>query len=149
MMNENNAAFQPVLLQLFISAGRAMTTLLDEQLLPLDLSAAKYFALYILADTAERIALSTLADRMGTGKSNMTPLVDRLESDGMVRRVRSEQDRRVVFIEITALGRERLEQAKRLFDELSHRVEDSYSTAEIQMLTSLLTRFVMRFCPPH
>jgi MarR family transcriptional regulator, 2-MHQ and catechol-resistance regulon repressor len=148
-MNDSSAAFQPALLQLLISAGRAMTTLLDEQLLPIDLSAAKFFALYILMDSTEPVAFSTLADRMGTGKSNVTPLVDRLENDGLVRRVRSEQDRRVVYVEVTLLGKERLESAKRLVEELSQSVEQNYSDAEVGMLTLLLARFVTRYCPPH
>jgi DNA-binding MarR family transcriptional regulator len=148
-MNDVSNEYRMGLMQLLISAGRSMTTLLDERLLPLDLSAAKFFALYILADTRQQIALSALADLLGTGKSNVTPLIDRMEQDHLVRRVRSEDDRRVVYIEITTAGRERLAQAKAVVAETSALIEADFSPEEVGVMTALLGRFVMRFCPPH
>lgn len=148
-MNEMSETYQPDLMQLLISAGRAMTTLLDEKLLALELSAAKFYTLQILTQANEMLPLSELAERLGTGKSNMTPLVDRLEADRLVRRLRSDADRRVVYVEITAEGISRLQQARVVFTETSHLLEGQYTTEELHSLTDLLGRFVMRFCPPH
>ena len=53
------------------------------------------------------LSLSELATRLSCVRSNMTQLVDRLESDGMVQRVHCPNDRRSVKAEITALGREK------------------------------------------
>lgn len=148
-MNEMSETYQPDLMQLLISAGRAMTTLLDEKLLALELSAAKFYTLQILTQANEMLPLSELAERLGTGKSNMTPLVDRLEADRLVRRLRSDADRRVVYVEITAEGISRLQQARVVFTETSHLLEGQYTAEELHSLTDLLGRFVMRFCPPH
>jgi len=95
-MNEMSETYQPDLMQLLISAGRAMTTLLDEKLLALELSAAKFYTLQILTQANEMLPLSELAERLGTGKSNMTPLVDRLEADRLVRRLHSSDDSAVM-----------------------------------------------------
>jgi DNA-binding MarR family transcriptional regulator len=141
--------YQPNLMQLLISAGRAMTTVLDEKLLPLDLSAAKFFALLILAQSQDGRALSELAEMLGTGKSNMTPLVDRLEQDGLAQRVRSDADRRVVYVQTTSKGLERLQQAQQIFKETSRLVESHYSANELSLLMNLLERFVAYFCQPH
>lgn len=148
-MNDMRSEYSMGLMQLLISAGRSMTTVLDEKLLPLDLSAAKFFALYILGESKEPFALSILAKLMGTGKSNVTPLIDRMEEDGLVRRVRSADDRRVVYLEITAEGRQRLAAGKAVFSETSTLIEADFSPDEVRMLTELLSRFVARFCLPR
>jgi DNA-binding MarR family transcriptional regulator len=45
-----------------------------------------------------------LADRLKLSPSAVTPLVDRLETSGLVRRRRDEADRRVVHVELTDRG---------------------------------------------
>ncbi len=41
--------------------------------------------------------------------SNITTVIDNLERDGLVRRERSAEDRRVIYVHLTEAGRERLE----------------------------------------
>jgi DNA-binding MarR family transcriptional regulator len=52
-----------------------------------------------------RLSLSELSARMSAKNSTITGIVDRMERDGLVRRERSEHDRRVVHIRATAKGR--------------------------------------------
>ena len=54
------------------------------------------------------MSVSEISKRFGIAKPNITPLVDRLVNAGLVDRVRSETDRRVVNIVILPEGRERL-----------------------------------------
>jgi len=56
------------------------------------------------------MSVSEISRRFGIAKPNITPLVDRLANAGLVDRVRSETDRRVVNIVILDEGRERLKQ---------------------------------------
>ncbi len=56
------------------------------------------------------MSVSEISKRFGIAKPNITPLVDRLVHAGLVDRVRSETDRRVVNIIILDAGRERLRQ---------------------------------------
>lgn len=49
--------------------------------------------------------VSRLAEHMGVSASAMTRLVDGLERHGWVRRVRGDDDRRRVHVELTAKGR--------------------------------------------
>ncbi len=61
-------------------------------------------ALKILEGLGE-LSLSELSARMSAKNSTITGLVDRMEQGGLVRRERSERDRRVVHIRATEKGR--------------------------------------------
>jgi DNA-binding MarR family transcriptional regulator len=50
------------------------------------------------------VKISEIADRMITRDPDVTRLVDRLIRQGLVRRERGEEDRRVVLVEITPAG---------------------------------------------
>jgi DNA-binding MarR family transcriptional regulator len=80
---------------------------LESALETVELSLAKYGVLTLLAHAGGPISLSQLASRQSCVRSNMTQLVDRLEADGLVRRIDQPTDRRVVLAELTPLGVER------------------------------------------
>ncbi len=50
------------------------------------------------------ISLSELSDRMSARNSTITGLVDRMERNGLVERIRSAEDRRVTLIRLTPEG---------------------------------------------
>ena len=54
------------------------------------------------------MSVSEISKRFGIAKPNITPLVDRLVNAGLVDRVRSESDRRVVNIVLLPAGEEKL-----------------------------------------
>jgi DNA-binding MarR family transcriptional regulator len=58
-----------------------------------------------------RVSLSDLSERIRAKNSTVTGIIDRMERDGVVVRRRSEEDRRVVYIELTAKGRKLAEGA--------------------------------------
>jgi DNA-binding MarR family transcriptional regulator len=53
----------------------------------------------------EPVAMSQLSIRLNVTSSNLTGVIDRLVRKGLVRRFRSQKDRRVQHIELTAEGR--------------------------------------------
>ncbi|MEO8032402.1 MAG: MarR family transcriptional regulator [Gemmatimonadota bacterium] len=86
-------------------AGRALEDRLDVALGRAGLSLAKFGVLSELVRSPEPLTLSELAARLSCVRSNMTQLIDRLESDGLVRRVDDPADRRTVRASLTPLGR--------------------------------------------
>ncbi len=52
------------------------------------------------------MSLSGLSERIRAQNSTVTGIIDRMEREGLVARERSKEDRRVVFIRLTARGRE-------------------------------------------
>ncbi len=88
-------------------AGRAIEQRLEEALARVGLSLAKFGALMHLVEAGEPLKLSECAKKMACVRSNITQLMDRLEADGLVRRVEDPQDRRAVRAAVTRLGAER------------------------------------------
>ncbi len=87
-----------------VNTGRAVEESLEEALARVGLSLAKFGALTHLVEAGEPLGLSECAEKMTCVRSNITQLMDRLETDGLVRRVEDPQDRRAVRAAVTRLG---------------------------------------------
>ncbi len=66
----------------------------------------QFWVLGALAHSPRR--MSDLAECAQTSQASLTGIVDRLEEHGLVERVRSDEDRRVVEVALTADGREQM-----------------------------------------
>src|SRR5690349_10047946 len=76
------------------------------------LTPSRYLLLLMIKTTPQsRSTVTELADRMQLTQSTVTELVTRAESAGLVRRLQSEEDARVYWLHLTALGEERLARA--------------------------------------
>ena len=95
----------------------AVASRLEAALEPVGLSLAKFGVLARLVSAGEPLPLSTLAERSACVRSNITQLVDRLESDKLVVRVSDPHDRRLVRAALTAEGRARHDAAARALGE--------------------------------
>ena len=124
-----------------LHAAQAVSDQLEAALNEHGLSMAKMSALTKLSEAGEPLTLSELASRLSCVRSNITQLVDRLEADGLVRRVDDASDRRSVRAELTALGIEKqkagAEATTRVQEELSKKV----SEADMSALESALEAF--------
>ena len=88
------------------------------------------------------MALSELAERCTCVRSNITQLVDRLESEGLVQRVDDPSDRRVIRARLTALGKERYAAGAKIVGDVQAKL-----TAEVPAQErTTLCRFLSRFC---
>jgi DNA-binding MarR family transcriptional regulator len=90
-----------------VGAGHAIEKRIEEALELVGLSGPKFGILTHLVQADEPMSLSECAARMTCVRSNITQLMDRLEADGLVRRVEDPSDRRAVRAAVTPLGRER------------------------------------------
>ena len=68
------------------------------------LTNAQYNVLRILRGEGARMPSLAVAERLVTRVPDITRLVDRLEQGGLVKRERSTEDRRVVYVSVTAKG---------------------------------------------
>jgi DNA-binding MarR family transcriptional regulator len=105
-MNKRRAPAQDVMWSLLEAAG-AVEARIEAALAEAGLSGAKLAALTQLVEAGEPITLGELAAQCACVRSNITQLVDRLESEKLVKRVDDPQDRRSLRAAITPLGRER------------------------------------------
>ena len=103
---------------LLLHAAAAIEKRLEDALGGVGLSLAKFGALTFLVRAGEPLSLSECAAKMTCVRSNITQLVDRLEAEGLVRRVDNPSDRRGVMAAATPLGIERQAAGAKLVNEI-------------------------------
>src|SRR2546423_14728166 len=86
------------------AAARAMIQAYQPLLAALGLTYPQYLALLVLWEE-DGLSVSALGERLYLDSGTLTPLLKRLEAAGLVRRVRSARDERVVELSLTAAGR--------------------------------------------
>jgi DNA-binding MarR family transcriptional regulator len=123
-----------------IGAAHEVEARLEGALEALGLSLAKFNVLSRLAEMAEPLPLSQLAERCSCVRSNMTQLVDRLEADRLVERLNDPQDRRSVRAALTPAGRERQAEAVGIVQETERQVFAALNETDRAALARLLGR---------
>jgi DNA-binding MarR family transcriptional regulator len=84
----------------------------DAALKPHGLTFARFEALVLLTfSRAGNLPMRVMGERLQLHPTSVTNIVDRLEGDGLVRRVPHPTDRRTTLVEITEAGRARREAA--------------------------------------
>lgn len=95
--------------------------------------------------------MSDLAHRMALSPGSLTLMMDRLIDDGLISRGRSQEDRRVVIVQVTPKGRQMIDERRRA---LHQRVAAEIATlpeAEREELASAMgtiVRFLERYLTP-
>ena len=93
------------LAELCIALGKAMYKQADRFLSAYGLTPSQFEILTVLSEEGT-IPLNRLSERLCCACSNVTGIVDRLERDGLVKRERSQEDRRVILLGLTEKGRD-------------------------------------------
>lgn len=84
---------------------------------PYGISRQQYNILRILNGANEPMKVQTIKNRMIERSPNATRLMDKLHAKDFIERCPSEEDRRVVYIEITHKGKELLESISKDFNQ--------------------------------
>jgi DNA-binding MarR family transcriptional regulator len=110
----------------------------DALLRPFRLTFARYEALVLLSfSRAGALPLGKMGDRLMVHPTSVTNSINRLEAQGLVRRVRHPTDRRTTLAEITPKGRKVVERATKVLVEARFGLE-SLTDAESVELTRLV-----------
>ena len=121
-----------------VHAAHRVEARLEEALAGVKLSGAKHAALSFLVAQDQPITLSELAEKLTCVRSNVTQLVDRLEADGLVKRIDDPADRRAVRAEVTRLGRERHDAGWRVLNPVLQDVAQELSVVDPKVLKRAL-----------
>ena len=111
----------------------------DARLAPCDMTYVQWLPLYKLM-LQEGATTASLARELAIDPGAMTRSVDRLVAKGLVRRERSQQDRRVVHLELTAEGRSAAQRVPAVLSEVLNAHLHGFSDAEWRQLLHLLQR---------
>lgn len=113
----------------------------EREMGPKGLTNAQWIPLFKLSiGTASTVA--ELARECQLDAGAMTRLLDRLETKGLLRRVRSSEDRRVVNLELTDEGRAAARQIPGVLCRVQNAHMQGFSRAEWNTLKSLLRRIL-------
>jgi DNA-binding MarR family transcriptional regulator len=115
--------------------GRDHTTALDRRLAAFGLTAQQ--AALLLRARKQPSSPSQLAETLGTDTAGMTRLLDRLETKGLIRRRRHDEDRRAVLIELTDEGRGLLPRLPPVFGQVTKQLFAGISDSDLERLTAL------------
>jgi len=114
----------------------------DRRLAPLELSAAQYIVIASLAGPEEPKSAADLCKGISYDAGAMTRMLDRLENKGLIRRSRSQQDRRLMQLELTDEGRAVYPRMRELSMQVANRFLRGFSKAEARQLEGLLNRML-------
>jgi DNA-binding MarR family transcriptional regulator len=110
----------------------------DELFAGFDLTAQQYNLLRLLRAAHEPIPTLAVAERLVSRAPDITRMLDRLEKDGFISRVRSTSDRRTVLVALTARGRALLERIATPLRACHERQLGHLSANELKSLIALL-----------
>jgi DNA-binding MarR family transcriptional regulator len=106
---------------------------------PDELSYAQYSLLFGLADRGE-LSASELAGLANVSPATATQMLDSLVACGFVERSRSERDRRIVLVSLTARGGELVAARRARYDALWTNALADFSVKELATATAVLKR---------
>lgn len=125
------------------AASRLITRLYQPLLEPLGLTYPQYIVLMILWERSP-CSVSEIGERAQLASNTLTPLLKRLETQGLIARTRGQTDERVVFIALTAAGTALKAQCAcipaRLFERIGYPADQAVSLK--QHLDALLQRLL-------
>jgi DNA-binding MarR family transcriptional regulator len=121
--------------------AQVMMRWLVEELKPFDITPPQYNVLRILRGSSPQpLSATDICSRMVTYDPDLTRLLDRLESAGMVKKERDAKDRRVVNVHITKLGRDTVESASEATRGRLHKELEGIGRSRLEQLADLLER---------
>ncbi|MGN0792852.1 MAG: MarR family winged helix-turn-helix transcriptional regulator [Aristaeellaceae bacterium] len=88
------------------------------------------------------MTIGQISAALGIAKPNITPLLDSLKERGLLERVRSEKDRRIVDVALLPAG---MEMARQIKDSISEQVttwEESLSAGDAKRLNNALATLI-------
>jgi DNA-binding MarR family transcriptional regulator len=122
----------------FLRTAQLLNDRLESAFREVGLSRAKLVLLRHLVEAVDPVPLRVLAETQQCVPSNITALIDRLEAEGLVRRVDDPADRRSRLAELTDVGRDRAAAGAVVVDAVVDEFKATLSPAEADALAGAL-----------
>ena len=119
-------------------AQQILLARLNALLVPVGITFPRYEALMLLSfSRAGALPLGKIGERLQVHRTSVTNIIDKLEADGLVRRVPHEADRRATLAEITDAGRKVAAEATEVLNASAFGI-DALGADEQEAITALL-----------
>lgn len=117
-----------------------LRSFVESRLRPMGSSVARLRALRMLAREDTPLRMRDLSEMLGVAARTTTTIVDSLEQDGLVERVRHLDDRRAFLITLTEAGRAQYEQAEAVDTQALADATGTLTGQERKQLRALLAK---------
>jgi len=104
------------------------------------LSYQQYLILHTMTNLGNPVTATDMVDKVNRNTNTISTMLDRMEKQGLVRKLRDLSDRRQVRVEITEYGLEKLDQATKVGWRLVERLMSSYSDEDLKVLAQELKK---------
>lgn len=122
--------FEEEFFLLLMRINRVLRQLADQQMEICRLTPTQLFFLKRLFEAGAPQPISFFADGVFSNRSNATQMIDRLQAEGYVERVKNPKDRRSVLVQLTASGAEELEAGHARHQQLAQALFAPFSAEE-------------------
>ncbi|NQV38072.1 MAG: MarR family transcriptional regulator [Candidatus Marinimicrobia bacterium] len=124
---------------LVVRTARSMKKMLDAKLVEYKITSSQHTVLSALAKD-DGLSLSEVGNNVFLDKPAITGLADRLERDGLVKRKRTSNDRRVITLHLTTKGHELLSNIDQLAQKADEDLVNGLSADELMIFRQTLDR---------
>lgn len=124
------------------ASSRMITRLYQPLLDELELTYPQYLVMLVLWQE-EKITVSELGNQLYLNTNTLTPLIKKMKEKGLVKKQRSNQDERTVFIKLTDKGSALQEQAKNIPSALIKSLNMSHE--DLENIRDIMWRFLDGF----
>ena len=122
-----------------IATYRVMQRSMAEMLAREGLTQPQFYALRVIAKRGPT-PMKTISDELFVTAANVTGIVDRLESKGLIERTAHREDRRATIIGLTLKGRELQDGVAKKYSRFMQRVLQRFTKEEQETLRDLLAK---------
>jgi DNA-binding MarR family transcriptional regulator len=137
MARQRHGSSDPLVDELFDTTV-VLRSFAEQRLRPTGSSVARLRALRVLAREGVPVRMRDLSEMLGVAARTTTTIVDSLENDGLVERVRHLDDRRAFLLTLTDAGRAHYEQAEAVDARTLAEATGTLSARERDQLRALL-----------
>ena len=124
------------------AASRLITRAYQPLLEKLDLTYPQYLVMMVLWEN-DQVSVNTITDKLILNTNTVTPLLKRMEAQGLITRKRSDKDERSILIALTSKGMKLREQAAYVPIQLAEKLDVGELTLdEIIDLRDKLNRLI-------
>ncbi|WP_249168661.1 MarR family winged helix-turn-helix transcriptional regulator [Alkaliphilus sp. B6464] len=123
------------------NSSKVICDAFSERVMRLGVTRVQWIALYYLGKE-EVISQKELAEKMNIKESSVARLLDRMERDGLVERVKNENDKRVTNVRLTDKGKQYRIKLLPEGEEFEKLLYKNISDEEMKIFTTVLSKMV-------
>ena len=121
------------------AVGRLVRKLGDRHVKAAGLTSAQFQVMFLLNES-NGICQHDIENEFSLSRAAVSGLLDSMENAGLIRRVVSDNDRRLRIIEITPEGKSKLEMARKMAMDAEKAIDEVFSPEERRNMVEMLGR---------